>query len=55
MKKAAEIITPIMESGKVNVLAFIGSSKVANGLKKLHPKVNRLRAILSLDARNQSL
>jgi acyl-CoA reductase-like NAD-dependent aldehyde dehydrogenase len=31
--KGSEIITPIMESGKVNVLAFIGSSKVANGLK----------------------
>lgn len=50
--KGSEIISPIMESGKVNVLAFIGSSKVANGLKKLHPKVNRLRAILSLDAKN---
>jgi acyl-CoA reductase-like NAD-dependent aldehyde dehydrogenase len=44
-----------MESGKVNVLAFIGSSKVANGLKKLHPKVNRLRAILSLDAKNAAI
>ncbi len=53
--KGADIITPIMESGKVNVLAFIGSSKVANGLKKLHPKVNRLRAILSLDAKNAAI
>lgn len=53
--KGAEIITSIMESGKVNVLAFIGSSKVANGLKKLHPKVNRLRAILSLDAKNAAI
>lgn len=44
-----------MESGKVNVLAFIGSSKVANGLKKQHPKVNRLRAILSLDAKNAAI
>lgn len=53
--KGSEIITPIMESGKINVLAFIGSSKVANGLKKLHPKVNRLRAILSLDAKNAAI
>ncbi|MFP9098415.1 NADP-dependent glyceraldehyde-3-phosphate dehydrogenase [Flavobacterium sp. RHBU_24] len=53
--KGAEIITPVMESGKVNVLAFIGSSKVANGLKKQHPKVNRLRAILSLDAKNAAI
>ncbi|SKB72795.1 Acyl-CoA reductase [Parapedobacter luteus] len=53
--KGSEIIRPIMESGKVSVLAFIGSSKVANGLKKLHPKVNRLRAILSLDAKNAAI
>jgi len=53
--KGSEIISPIMESGKVNVLAFIGSSKVANGLKKQHPKVNRLRAILSLDAKNAAI
>jgi glyceraldehyde-3-phosphate dehydrogenase (NADP+) len=53
--KGSEIISPIMETGKVNVLAFIGSSKVANGLKKLHPKVNRLRAILSLDAKNAAI
>lgn len=53
--RGSEIISPIMENGKVNVLAFIGSSKVANGLKKLHPKVNRLRAILSLDAKNAAI
>ena len=53
--KGAEIIPPLMESGKINVLAFIGSSKVANGLKKQHPKVNRLRAILSLDAKNAAI
>lgn len=53
--KGSEIVTPLMESGKVNVLAFIGSSKVANGLKKLHPKVNRLRSILSLDAKNAAI
>jgi len=53
--KGSEIVTPLMESGKVSVLAFIGSSKVANGLKKLHPKVNRLRSILSLDAKNAAI
>lgn len=53
--RGAEIIAPLMESGKVNVLAFIGSSKVANGLKKLHPKANRLRSILSLDAKNAAI
>ncbi|MGC4042029.1 MAG: NADP-dependent glyceraldehyde-3-phosphate dehydrogenase [Flavobacterium sp.] len=53
--RGAEIISPLMESGQVNVLAFIGSSKVANGLKKLHPKANRLRSILSLDAKNAAI
>jgi glyceraldehyde-3-phosphate dehydrogenase (NADP+) len=41
-----------MQSGQINVLALIGSSRVADSLKKLHPKTNRLRAILGLDAKN---
>ncbi len=49
------IVPPVMKSGKINVLTLIGSSKVANELKKLHPKVNRLRAILGLDAKNASI
>lgn len=49
------IIGPLMESGKINVLTLIGSSKVANQLKKMHPKVNRLRAILGLDAKNAAI
>lgn len=44
-----------MKSGRINVLTLIGSSKVANELKKLHPKVNRLRAILGLDAKNAAI
>lgn len=46
------IVGPIMESGKVDVLAFIGSSKVANILKKQHPAPNRLRSVLGLQAKN---
>ncbi len=49
------IVPSLMQSGKVNVLTLIGSSKVANELKKLHPKVNRLRAILGLDAKNAAV
>lgn len=49
------IIPPLMETGKIDVLTLIGSSKVANELKKLHPKVNRLRAILGLDAKNAAI
>lgn len=50
-----DIVPGLMESGKINVLTLIGSSKVANQLKKLHPKVNRLRAILGLDAKNAAI
>lgn len=50
-----KIIPGLMESGKINVLTLIGSSKVANELKKMHPKVNRLRAILGLDAKNAAI
>lgn len=49
------IVPDLMKSGKINVLTLIGSSKVANELKKLHPKVNRLRAILGLDAKNAAI
>ncbi len=49
------IVPALMTSGKINVLTLIGSSKVANELKKLHPKVNRLRAILGLDAKNAAI
>ncbi|WP_164223428.1 aldehyde dehydrogenase family protein, partial [Stenotrophomonas maltophilia] len=36
-------------------LALIGSSKVADHLKKQHPKSHRLRAILGLDAKNAAI
>ncbi|EKD27345.1 MAG: hypothetical protein ACD_79C00750G0001, partial [uncultured bacterium] len=48
-------ITPLMTSGKIDVLAFIGSSKVANILKKQVPKPNRLRSVLGLDAKNAGI
>lgn len=53
--RGRSIIPDLMKSGKINVLTLIGSSKVANELKKLHPKVNRLRAILGLDAKNAAI
>ena len=53
--KGSEIVPHLLESGKVNALTLIGSSKVADHLKKLHPKTNRLRAILGLDAKNAAI
>jgi glyceraldehyde-3-phosphate dehydrogenase (NADP+) len=49
------VVPHIMGSGKVNVLALIGSSEVADKLKKSHPKTNRLRAILGLGAKNAAI
>jgi acyl-CoA reductase-like NAD-dependent aldehyde dehydrogenase len=49
------VVPELMKSGKINVLTLIGSSKVADQLKKMHPKVNRLRAVLGLDAKNAGI
>ncbi|CAM2153504.1 glyceraldehyde-3-phosphate dehydrogenase (NADP+) [Pararobbsia alpina] len=51
----AVVVPHLLASGKVDVLALIGSSKVADHLKKQHPKSNRLRAILGLDAKNAAI
>jgi glyceraldehyde-3-phosphate dehydrogenase (NADP+) len=51
----AKIIGPVMKSGLVDVLAFIGSSRVADILKHQHPRPHRLRCILGLDAKNPAL
>lgn len=53
--RGANVTPGLMQTGKIDVLAFIGSSKVANGLKKSHPKLNRLRSVLSLDAKNAAI
>lgn len=46
---------PIMSSGRVDALAFIGSSRAASSLKKMHPKPHRLRSILGLEAKNAAI
>ncbi|HEX7598640.1 MAG TPA: aldehyde dehydrogenase family protein, partial [Polyangia bacterium] len=46
---------PLVETGDVAALAFIGSSHAANTLKKQHPRPNRLRCILGLDAKNPAI
>ncbi|WP_087658603.1 NADP-dependent glyceraldehyde-3-phosphate dehydrogenase [Caballeronia terrestris] len=51
----AVVVPHMLASGKIDVLALIGSSKVADHLKKQHPKSHRLRAILGLDAKNAAI
>ncbi|MDX1905515.1 MAG: NADP-dependent glyceraldehyde-3-phosphate dehydrogenase [Bacteroidia bacterium] len=53
--RGATVVPSLMETGKIDALALIGSSRVASELKKKHPKVNRLRAVLSLDAKNAAI
>jgi glyceraldehyde-3-phosphate dehydrogenase (NADP+) len=53
--KGSLVVPHLLGSGKVNTLTLIGSSTVADHLKKLHPKANRLRAILGLDAKNAAI
>jgi glyceraldehyde-3-phosphate dehydrogenase (NADP+) len=50
-----EVAGPIVESGAIASLAFIGSSRAANILKRRHPMPNRLRCILGLDAKNPGI
>ncbi|PRP67369.1 NADP-dependent glyceraldehyde-3-phosphate dehydrogenase [Nonlabens agnitus] len=49
------VASPIMQSGKVDVLALIGNSKSANALQNQHPKSNRLRLVLGLEAKNPAI
>ncbi|MBN1855763.1 MAG: NADP-dependent glyceraldehyde-3-phosphate dehydrogenase [Dehalococcoidia bacterium] len=53
--EGARVIGPIMSSGEVHALAFIGSSAVANHIRRLHPKLNRLRCVLGLEAKNPAI
>ncbi|MDV3000724.1 MAG: NADP-dependent glyceraldehyde-3-phosphate dehydrogenase [Chroococcopsis gigantea SAG 12.99] len=46
------VTPPLMMSGQVDALAFIGSSRAANSLEKQHPQPHRLRLILGLEAKN---
>jgi glyceraldehyde-3-phosphate dehydrogenase (NADP+) len=53
--RGSQVAGPLMASGRVNVLSFVGTSKVADILKKQHPQPHRLRASLGLDAKNPAI
>ncbi len=50
-----QVIDPLMASGMIDCLAFIGTSRVADMLKKQHPKPHRLRCVLGLEAKNAGI
>ena len=49
------VTTPLMASGRIDVLAFIGTSRAADAIKRGHPKPHRLRAVLGLEAKNAGI
>ena len=44
-----------MASGQVDVLGFIGTHRVADALRAVHPRPHRLRCVLGLDAKNPAV
>jgi glyceraldehyde-3-phosphate dehydrogenase (NADP+) len=49
------VVGPLMATGHVDVLAFIGSSRAADALKKAHPAPHRLRGVLGMGAKNPAI
>jgi glyceraldehyde-3-phosphate dehydrogenase (NADP+) len=49
------VTPPLMASGKVDTLAFIGTSHAADTLQKAHPRPHRLRVSLGLEAKNPAI
>lgn len=50
--RGRDTMPPIMQTGKVDLFAFIGSSKAADSLIRQHPQPHRLKNLLSLDGKN---
>jgi glyceraldehyde-3-phosphate dehydrogenase (NADP+) len=53
--RGRKIASPIMQTGKVDVLALIGHSSSAVALQDEHPNKNRLRLVLGLEAKNPGI
>lgn len=49
------VIPPLLASGQVDVLGFIGTHRVADALRAIHPRPHRLRCVLGLDAKNPAV
>ena len=53
--RGATVVTPLIRSGKIDCLAFIGTSKAADIIKLQHPKPHRFKCILGLEAKNPAI
>ena len=50
-----EVLAPVLKSGRIDLLAFIGSRQVAELLRSWHPAPGRLRCLLGLEAKNAAI
>ncbi len=53
--RGRETMPVLMETGKVDALAFIGGSGAADSLIKQHPYPHRLKIFLQLEAKNMGI
>ncbi len=49
------ILDPLVASGHVDVLGFVGSSQAADEIYALHPRPRRLRSVMGLEAKNPAI
>lgn len=49
------VVGPMMESGRIDVLALIGSARTAKVLLRQHPSFHRLRTVLGMGAKNPAI
>ncbi|MGE4343600.1 MAG: aldehyde dehydrogenase family protein [Geoalkalibacter sp.] len=50
-----EVLLPLMRSGDVDALAFIGSPQVGQALAQAHPRPLRLKTVMGLGAKNAAV
>jgi len=49
------VVSALVASGGIDVLAFIGTSRAADTIRRDHPKPHRMRCVLGLEAKNVAI
>jgi len=49
------VVSPLVASGGIDCLAFIGTSRAADAIRRAHPKPHRMRCVLGLEAKNVAI
>ena len=53
--RGRETMPPLMKTGDIDALAFIGGSNAADDLIRQHPQPHRLKIFLQLEAKNMGV